>query len=90
MDKLNIRNIFMAELMNCKEYTLVLNMEKYIIESINTPFIQEHLKYIFETPQTPEEIETIRLCQKILFGFSSEEINSEYCIIEMKNFLDII
>ncbi len=88
MDKLNIRNIFISELMGCKEYNLVLNMEKYIIESIKTPLIQEHVKYTFETPQTPEEIEIIRLCQKIVFGFCSSEINSEYCIIDMECFLD--
>lgn len=87
MNKFEIQNAFTAELMNTQEYQTVLKIKDYIMTSISTPLIQETLKYEFEEQQNYLQLENIRLCQIILFGFSSSEMTCDYCIIDMTKFL---
>jgi hypothetical protein len=88
MNKFEIQNAFTAEIMNTQEYQTVLKIKDYIMLSINTPLIQETVQYNFEEPQTEIQLENIRLSQIILFGFSSTEMTSDYCIIDMRKFLE--
>ena len=88
MDKFQIQNAFTAEIMNTQEFQTVLKIKDYIMNSIITPLIQETLKYEFEEPQTEIQLENIRLSQKVLFGFSSTQMTPDYCIIDMRRFLD--
>jgi len=87
MNKFEILNAFTAELMNTQEYQTVLKIKDFIMTSIATPLIQETLKYDFEESQTESQLQNIRLCQIILFGFYSTEMTAGYCIIDMKKFL---
>jgi hypothetical protein len=88
MDKFQIQNAFTAEIMNTQEYQTTLKIKDFIMTSIATPLIQETLKYYFEEPQSEIQLENIRLSQKVLFGFSSTEMTADYCIIDMRKFLD--
>lgn len=87
MDRQEVYNLFIYELMHCEEYAIVLKMKELIINSIKTPLIQERVIYNFQSPITLEQIGNIKLCQKLLFGFYSDEITNDYCVIDMKNFL---
>jgi hypothetical protein len=87
MDKFQIQNAFTAEIMATPEYQTVLKIKDYIMTSISTPLIQETVQYNFEEPQTETQLQIIRLSQKILFGFSSTDMDSNYCIIDMTKFL---
>jgi hypothetical protein len=66
----------------------VLKIKDFIMASIAAPLIQETLKYEFEEPQSEIQLENIRLSQIILFGFYSTEMTPDYCIIDMRKFLE--
>lgn len=87
--KLQIFNLFYSELIQSEEYQTVQKMKTYIIDTIISPKIQEMIKYTFEIPQTIEQLENIKLNMIIEFGFYSNEMTSDYCIIDMKNFLNV-
>ena len=88
MNKLDIQNAFSTEIMGTEEFQTCLKIKDFIMNSIATPLIQEILKYEFETPQTETQLENIRLSQIIMFGFSSTEMTADYCMIDMRKFLE--
>mgnify|MGYP007090450549 CR=1 FL=1 len=51
------------------------------------PNIQAQVIYNFETPQTDYNIEVIKMCLTVEFGFTTCNISSNSVIIDMSNFL---
>lgn len=88
MNRLDIKNAFATEIMGTEEFQTCYKIKDFIMTSIATPLIQETLKYEFETPQTESQLENIRLSQIIMFGFSSTDMTSNYCMIDMRKFLE--
>ena len=86
--KQEIQNAFEAELKNTPQYQIVLNIKNLIMQEIATPNIQSSILYNFETSQTEEERSILKMCMLIEFGFSTDNMNENCCIIEMKKFLD--
>lgn len=89
MNRQIIQNAFIIELFNTPEKQIIDKMNDYIFETIRTPQIQEIFKYTFEQPQTDKQLENIKLLMIVYFGFYSTDMTAEYCMIDMKDFLDI-
>ena len=86
--KQEIKNAFEVELKNTPQYQIVLNIKNLIMEQIATPNIQSSVIYNYKTPQNETERNIIKMCMLVEFGFSTDNMNDNCCIIEMKNFLD--
>jgi hypothetical protein len=86
--KQEIKDLFILELKNTPEYQIVLQMKAFILNEIATPLIQKEVLYNFETIQTKDQLNNIKLCMIIEFGFSTDNM-SEYCVfIDMTKFLE--
>ena len=85
--KQEIRDLFVAELLNTPQYQIVLNLRQIILNEIATPNIQAQVIYNFETPQSDYDIEVIKMCLTVEFGFTTNNISSNSVIIDMSNFL---
>ena len=85
--KNEIKNAFEAELKNTPQYQIVLNIKNLIMQEIATPNIQSLVIYNFQIPQNEEERNIIKMCMLIEFGFSTDNMNENCCIIEMIKFL---
>ncbi len=86
--KEEIKNLFIAEIKNTPEYQIVLQIKAFILNEIAAPNIQEEVLYNFETPLNKEQINNIKLCMLIEFGFSTNNMSSTAIFIDMKKFLD--
>jgi hypothetical protein len=86
--KNEIKNAFEAELKNTPQYQIVLNIKNLIMQEIATPNIQSLVIYNFQIPQNEEERNIIKMCMLIEFGFSTDNMNENCCIIEMIKFLN--
>ena len=86
--KNEIKNAFEAELKNTPQYQIVLNIKNLIMQEIGTPNIQSSVIYNFQIPQNEEERNIIKMCMLIEFGFSTDNMNENCCIIEMIKFLN--
>ena len=86
--KILIKDLFVAELKNTQQYQIVLNLKQIILNEIATPNIQYQVIYNFETPQTTYDLEIIKMCIIIEFGFSINSLTNDYIIIDMKQFLE--
>jgi len=85
--KQEIKDLFVAELKNTPQYQTVLTIKQIILNEIATPNIQAQVIYNFETPQSDYDIEIIKMCMTIEFGFTTNNISSNSVIIDMSNFL---
>ena len=85
--KQEIKDLFVAELKNTPQYQIVLTIKQIILNEIAAPNIQAQVIYNFETPQTDYDIEVIKMCMQIEFGFTTNNISSNSVIIDMYNFL---
>ncbi len=87
--KQEIKDLFIAELLNTAEYQIVLQIKQFIKDEIIIPNIQKNIRFNFQVPLTKEQIENIQLCFYIEFGFNLNDgdINGDYCMIDMRNFL---
>ena len=83
-----IKDLFIAEIKNTPEYQIVLQIKQFILNEIATPNIQEIVVYNFETPLSKEQINNIKLCMIVEFGFSTENMSMYSIIIDMKQFLE--
>ena len=88
MSKQQIKDLFVAELKNTPQYQMVLTIKQIILNEIATPNIQAQVIYNFEKPQTDYDIEVIKMCMQIEFGFITNNISSNSVIIDMKDFLN--
>jgi len=86
--KQEIKDLFIIEIMNTPEYQIVLQMKAFILNEIATPHIQEQVIYNFETSQTEEQLNNIKLCMIVEFGFSTNNISSNGVFIDMRKFLE--
>jgi hypothetical protein len=88
MSRQEIKDLFVAELKNTPQYQIVLIIKQIILNEIATPSIQSQVLYNFETPQSNYDIEVIKMCLTVEFGFSTDNINESWMSIDMKNFLN--
>ena len=87
--KQEIRNAFEIELKNTPQYQIVLNIKSLIMDLIATPNIQPLVIYNFESTQNQEERDIIKMCMIVEFGFSTDNMNENCCIIPMIKFLKL-
>jgi len=85
--KQQIKDLFIEELKNTTQYQIVLTIKQIILNEIATPNILPQVIYNFETPQTDESINIIKLCMIIEFGFDTNNISCNAVIIDMSKFL---
>jgi hypothetical protein len=83
-----IKDLFIAEIKNTPEYQIVLNIKEFILNEIATPNIQEIVLYNFETPLSKDQINNIKLCMIVEFGFSTDNMSESCVFIDMKEFLE--
>ena len=86
--KQEIKDLFVAELKNTPQYQIVLTLKQIILNEIATPNIQSQVIYNFETQQTDFEVEVIKMCMTVEFGFSTNNISTQCVIIDMSKFLE--
>ena len=86
--KQEIKDLFVAELKNTPQYQIVLTIKQIILNEIATPHILAQVIYNFETPQSDYDIEVIKMCLTVEFGFTTCNISSNSVIIDMKDFLN--
>lgn len=85
--KEEIKTLFVSELKNTQQYNEILLLKQKIINEINEPRIQKYVVYNFLVEQTNEELEVIKMCMIIEFGFSTDNLNNQSIMIDMKDFL---
>jgi len=86
--KQEIKDLFVAELINTPEYQIILNIKQLILNQIATPNIQEAVVYNFENPLTKDQQNILSLCSIVEFGFKIDNMNEFCVVIDMKKFLD--
>ena len=86
--KQEIKDLFVAELKNTPQYQIVLTIKQIILNEIAIPNVQAQVIYNFETPKTDYDIEVIKMCMTVEFGFTTNNISSNCVIIDMSKFLD--
>ena len=85
--KQEIKDAFTVELKNTPEYQIVLNIKQIIMAEILAPNVQSQVIYNFSPSQTDEQINVIKMCMIIEFGFTTNNISNNAVIIDMINFL---
>lgn len=83
-----IKQLFSNEIISCPQYNICLNIKDKIIEQINTPQVSEFVYYNLDPLTiTDADINNLKLCSILMFGFEFE-INNNLVIIDMKKFLN--
>ena len=85
--KQEIKDLFTVELVNSPQYQIVLTIKQIILNEIATPNIQGQVVYNFEYLQSDYDLEVIKMCMILVFGFSTNNLSSSGIIIEMSDFL---
>jgi len=85
--KQEIKDAFTLELKNTPEYQIVLNIKQVIMSEILAPNVQSQVIYNFSSSQTDEQVNVIKMCMIIEFGFTTINISNNSVIIDMINFL---
>jgi len=85
--KQEIKDAFTLELKNTPEYQIVLNIKQVIMSEILSPNVQSQVIYNFSSSQTDEQVNVIKMCMIIEFGFTTINISNNSVIIDMINFL---
>lgn len=83
-----IKDLFTNEILNSEEYQTVLKIKLAIINEIQAPSIVEQFVYNFESEQTEEQRNNIKLAMIIEFGFYTDNMNGNTIMIDMKKFLE--
>ena len=83
-----IKNAFILELKNTPQYQIVLLIKQLIMAEILAPNVQSQVVYNFETIQSDEEVNIIKMCILIEFGFDTNSISNNSVIIDMIKFLN--
>lgn len=81
-----IKNAFVNELKNTKEYQEVLNLKQLILDEIFKPSIQIFVILNFDAEKTEYQQELLKMCSMIEFGFECV-VTSTYLSIVMSQFL---
>jgi uncharacterized membrane protein YciS (DUF1049 family) len=85
--KQQIKDLFTAELINSPQYQIILAIKQIILDEIATPNVQSQVVYNFETAQSEYDLEVIKMCMILVFGFCTNNLSSSGIIIEMSDFL---
>ena len=85
--KQQIKDAFTLELKNTPEYQIVLDMKSVIMAEILVPNVQSQVIYNFSSSQTDEQVNVIKMCMIIEFGFTTNNISNNDVIIDIINFL---
>lgn len=85
--KQQIKDAFTLELKNTPEYQIVLDMKSVIMAEILAPNVQSQVIYNFSSSQTDEQVNLIKMCMIIEFGFTTNNISNNAVIIDIINFL---
>jgi len=85
--KQEIKDGFTLELKNTPEYQIVLDIKSVIMAEILAPHVQSQVIYNFSSYQTDEQVNIIKMCLLIEFGFDTNNISNTCIIIDMINFL---
>jgi len=88
MSRQIIKDLFTAELLNTPQYQIVLAIKQVILNEISVPNIQSQVIYNFEYLQSDYDLEVIKMCMILEFGFSTDNLGSHCVVIEMKDFLN--
>ena len=83
-----IADLFIAELLNTPQYQIILTIKQIILNEIALPNIKSQIFYSFETPQTEYELEVLKMCMMVEFGFSTNNLSSSCIIVNMADFLN--
>ena len=86
--KQEIKDLFTAELISSPQYQIVLAIKQVILDEITTPNIQAQVIYNFETPQSEYDLEVIKMCMILVFGFSTNNLSKNSIIINMVDFIN--
>lgn len=86
--KQEIKDLFVIELKNTPQYQIVLNIKQIIINEILVPNVQPQVLYNFDTLQSNYDIEIIKMCMTVEFGFTTNNINESWVSIDMSKFLE--
>lgn len=86
--KQEIRDLFVAELLNTPEYQIVLGIKQAILNEIATPNVQNQVIYNFQTEQSKYSQGVISMCGLVEFGFKLNNISEWSVIIDMNKFLE--
>jgi hypothetical protein len=85
--KQEIKDLFIAELINTPEYAITLDIKQLILNQIATPNVQSQVVYNFSQILTEDEIGIVKMCMLLEFGFEICNISNQCVVIDMKNFL---
>lgn len=88
VSKQEIKDLFVAELLNTPQYQTVLDIKRVILNEIATPNVQPQVFYTFDNPITDVEMGIIQMCIKVEFGFDVTNISNRNVVIDMAKFLD--
>ncbi len=61
----------MTELRNTSQYGIVNTIKQIILNEIATPNVQALVIYNFDLPQSDYDIEVIKMCMIVEFGFAT-------------------
>jgi hypothetical protein len=86
--KAEIKDLFVTELKNTPQYQTVLILKQIIINEIAVPNVQAQIIYNFETPQSDYDVEVIKMCMLVEFGFKIDNISGSSVVIDMAKFLE--
>ena len=85
--KQEIKDLFIAELKNTPLYSIVLDIKRVILNEIATPNIQSQVLYTFAEQQSDEQVQILKMCMVVEFGFTTSSISGACVIIAMADFL---
>lgn len=86
-EKQVIKDLFEAELVNCPQYPVAVNLVQYLKDEIARPLVSEYVQFFFNNAMTDQEQGTFRMCVILLLGFEPITVSGSYCVVHMKNFL---
>lgn len=85
--KEEIKVLFTSELKNTPQYEIILAIKQIIINEIEVPNIQSKMVYTFESYQSEYDLEVLKMCMLLEFGFITNNISSGCVGIDMLDFL---
>lgn len=82
----DIKIAFISELKNTVEYQEIVNFKQIVLDEILKPSVQVSVKQNFENEKTEYQLDILKMCSIIEFGFECI-VTPYYIAINMKDFL---
>ena len=86
--KQQIKDLVTAELLNSPMYQIVLTVKQLIIDEIARPNVQRKILYKYDNPISRADVEVLKMCLLLEFGFLTNEITDTNLAIDMVKFLE--